>query len=609
MQKFFCFRRKAKSKSKAKDAEGKSDSKTTQITTATTTATLVTSALISDLEKQNLPEISSKRYIDGDESENSTAVVSSSLIPDLEKLNLPEERLKRYMNEVKEKESHADTELELRKKAVALRENAISKTLNKIKRSMEVDLCFVLDCTGSMHGHIAAAKDCILQVVNYVKSTNPSIKICVGFCGYRDHCDGNKRLQLLDFTSSCEKFRSYLSRVPATGGGDTPEDVLGGLNAAITKLSWRNGTRILLHIGDSPPHGRRYHTADDCYPDGDPNGLTAESVLKEMQMENILYFFGKVTNDTNTMVEVFRSIIGEFSVFDLIGGDPTTLIDRLYKAACSAITSSVTLTSTIGSDIKSVYSMRQKKLEMNTNEPDWEESKSHSGVLLWYRTPKTVGELKNHGYFNKSNLFSQSFSFKMSMEPFSAGAERYAYFGVDTKSEPNRKVVIKEYLSLKQHTNLIEKYLEAVEVSTVAHYLSVKFNLAIKRMDVKKVNFLEVKLLRSTIDFKTQYYTVEPRLQDAEFKRFNVNSGVIVELRPSLEAFAHFTYEYTNKYLVVYDLQGMELSDEFLLTDPAIHCIDPLRFGKTNLGVKGISNCFLANHKCNDICKKLGLGR
>src|SRR6185437_13080408 len=101
-------------------------------------------------------------------------------------------------------------------------------------------------------------------------------------CGYRDHCDGRKRLQILDFTSSYEKFRAYLSHVPATGGGDTPEDVLGGLNAAITKLSWRHGTRILLHIGDCPPHGRRYHAVDDTYPDGDPHGLTAESVLTEM---------------------------------------------------------------------------------------------------------------------------------------------------------------------------------------------------------------------------------------------------------------------------------------------------------------------------------------
>ncbi|CAI2197157.1 48_t:CDS:1, partial [Funneliformis geosporum] len=34
---------------------------------------------------------------------------------------------------------------------------------------MEVDLCFVMDCTGSMAGHIVAAKNCILKVTKYME--------------------------------------------------------------------------------------------------------------------------------------------------------------------------------------------------------------------------------------------------------------------------------------------------------------------------------------------------------------------------------------------------------------------------------------------------------
>src|SRR6185437_14393378 len=74
-----------------------------------------------------------------------------------------------------------------------------------------------------------------------------------------------------------------------------------------------------------------------------------------------------------------------------------------------------------------------------------------------------------------------------------------------------------------------------------------------------------------------------------------------------LEAFAHFTYQYTEGYLVVYGLQGFDLNNEFLLTDPVIYCVDLLRFGTTNLGKSGIQKCFLEKHKCNDICKKLKL--
>ena len=72
---------------------------------------------------------------------------------------------------------------------------------------------------------------------------------------------------------------------------DDPEDVLGGLNAAITQMDWQNSTRVLLHIGDYPPHGRRYtFLMRDNYPNGDPYGLTAENVLEKMQSKNILYF-------------------------------------------------------------------------------------------------------------------------------------------------------------------------------------------------------------------------------------------------------------------------------------------------------------------------------
>ncbi|CAG8822223.1 10554_t:CDS:1, partial [Racocetra persica] len=153
----------------------------------------------------------------------------------------------------------------------------------------------------------------------------------------------------------------------------------------------------------------------------------------------------------------------------------------------------------------------------------------------------------------------------------------------------------------------MEQYLESVEIFSIAHFLSRKFNKATKRVGVnKKVTFIDVKVLCDKTD-SNAYYTVENYISNAEFKRFNVNSGIITEFHSILEAFAHFTYQYTEGYLVVYDLQGVNLDNEFLLTDPAIHCVDLLRFGTTNLGVSGIQKCFFANHKCNDICEKLKL--
>ena len=133
-----------------------------------------------------------------------------------------------------------------------------------------------------MECHIQGAKNSIKKIVDYMADTQ-AIKVRIGFCGYRDHCDNSDRLQIFNFTDSCEEFMRNLSDVVAIGDGNGPKDVLGGLDAAITEMSWRNRIRVLLHIGDCPPHGRRFTNTDDDYPDGDPNGLTAERVLEEMQ--------------------------------------------------------------------------------------------------------------------------------------------------------------------------------------------------------------------------------------------------------------------------------------------------------------------------------------
>src|SRR5436305_12402284 len=102
---------------------------------------------------------------------------------------------------------------------------------------------------------------------------------------------------------SVSKFLVLLSRihssnvisneVAATGGGDAAEDVLGGLNKAVSDMDWSHTTRIILHVGDSPPHGRRFTSLDDSYP---AVGLTAEKVLEKMKSKDIIYYFGKITN-------------------------------------------------------------------------------------------------------------------------------------------------------------------------------------------------------------------------------------------------------------------------------------------------------------------------
>ncbi|KAF0488044.1 kinase-like protein [Gigaspora margarita] len=535
-------------------------------------------------------------------------ICNSESAPELPICNtkLLEDRLRRYEDEtgqINDASTLKDRVSYLRKH----RENHVSKAIINIEDSMSVDLCFVLDCTGSMSPYIEAAKEHILKMASYVNRNNSNIKFWVSFCGYRDHYNRSDRLQILDFTDSLEKFKTYITnKVTAISNNDIAEDVLGGLNAAITEMTWSNANRVLIHIGDAPPHGRRFNTnLTDNYPDGDPNDLTAESVLKKMQLKKILYFFGKINTSTDVMLNVFREIIGEFPVFDLMtmGYKPEVLVNKFCRATSSAIFSSITLTTTLRNS-KSIYSLQRKKLQINPHEPDWTTYSVKTGKLLCCIPPKTLTEIKDEYYSMQSSFIEQEISFKLAPQPFSVGAERYAYFALDTSLGRTNKLVIKKYHDIKIGT--IEKYLESVEISNIAHFFSTKFNTAAKRVGInKKVTFIDVRVLYDKTN--NAYYSVEKYIDNAKFKKFNANSGLITEFHSILEAFAHFTYKYTEGYLVVYDLQGVDLHNEFLLTDPAIHCVDLLRFGNSNLGKSGIQKCFLAKHECNDICRKLEL--
>ena len=54
------------------------------------------------------------------------------------------------------------------------------------------------------------------------------------------------------------------------GVRDTPEDIAGGIQQA-NLLSWRQPTRVVYLIADSPCHGLEFHSlGGDHYPRGSP---------------------------------------------------------------------------------------------------------------------------------------------------------------------------------------------------------------------------------------------------------------------------------------------------------------------------------------------------
>jgi hypothetical protein len=127
----------------------------------------------------------------------------------------------------------------------------ISNLFNQMIKAEKVDLCFMIDCTGSMKPYIDKVKSTLNNIVNKLKLKFSSFELRLSFVGYRDHFDQENRVTYLKFVDNIETFQEFLSNIKAKGGQDQAEDVIGGLEQ-VNKLEWTNPTRVLFHIGDAP---------------------------------------------------------------------------------------------------------------------------------------------------------------------------------------------------------------------------------------------------------------------------------------------------------------------------------------------------------------------
>ena len=111
---------------------------------------------------------------------------------------------------------------------------------------------------------------------------------------YRDpidsHSDSN---DCYPFTSETVGLQNWVRGMSATGGGDTPEDWVGGYNIALNNMSWRSGNRLIIHIADAGAHGTDY-TSGDKYPSEGPK---LDNYIRECAKRNITIVAFKIGSE------------------------------------------------------------------------------------------------------------------------------------------------------------------------------------------------------------------------------------------------------------------------------------------------------------------------
>src|SRR5205809_1297109 len=124
------------------------------------------------------------------------------------------------------------------------------------EKKPRIEVCFVLDTTGSMGGLIEGAKQKIWSIANEMISAKPTPELNLGLVGYRDRGD-EYVVKSFRLTDDIDSIYGHLRDFKAEGGGDEPESVNEALAEAIEKMPWsqdRKVLKIIFLVGDAPPH-------------------------------------------------------------------------------------------------------------------------------------------------------------------------------------------------------------------------------------------------------------------------------------------------------------------------------------------------------------------
>lgn len=190
---------------------------------------------------------------------------------------------------------------------------AIPTAAEETREKPKVEVCFVLDTTGSMGGLIQGAKDKIWSIANEMVSAKPAPEIRIGLIGYRDRSD-QYVTRCHDLTADLDEIYGKLTGFEAQGGGDTPESVNQALHEAVTKMSWsgnRDVLKIIFLVGDAPPH--MDYQDDVKYPEVCQHAMKRDLIINTIQC-------GSMSETTPIWREIAAKAEGEYAAILQDGG-------------------------------------------------------------------------------------------------------------------------------------------------------------------------------------------------------------------------------------------------------------------------------------------------
>jgi Mg-chelatase subunit ChlD len=128
------------------------------------------------------------------------------------------------------------------------------RTVLENEKGKSVDIVLCLDTTASMKGDIDAVRRMLIPMLENIIAGFAGFRI--GMVLYKDYFDEYLN-RVVPFTNDFAAFQRNLNSIQVRGGGDTPEAVYEALHEGAIKFPWEQKSRIMILIGDAPPHLRQ----------------------------------------------------------------------------------------------------------------------------------------------------------------------------------------------------------------------------------------------------------------------------------------------------------------------------------------------------------------
>jgi Mg-chelatase subunit ChlD len=129
----------------------------------------------------------------------------------------------------------------------------IRELLNK-ERGKAVDIVLCLDTTSSMKDDIDEVRRALIPMLDEMIAEFAAFRI--GMVLYKDYYDEYLN-RVIPFTSDFSLFQQTLNGIRVGGGRDIPEAVYEALYEGAVQFPWQAESRIMILIGDAPPHPRQ----------------------------------------------------------------------------------------------------------------------------------------------------------------------------------------------------------------------------------------------------------------------------------------------------------------------------------------------------------------